>query len=427
MPAIAIIGGQWGDEGKGKIIDLLAEKANIVARFSGGNNAGHTVINEFGEFGLHMIPSGVFHSHVNCLIGNGVVINPQVLISEIETLQGHGIDVSRLFISDRAHLIMPYHLLLDALEEDDRGKRAIGTTKLGIGPAYADKVSRLGIRFGDLLDKDMFGERLRSILNHKNAIISKVFGGNPLCFNEVYHDYCRYADRLLPFMRETSLMLNAALEKGDTVLLEGAQGTMLDIDFGTYPYVTSSSSTVGGACVGIGISPMQVGKIIGVYKAYTTRVGGGPMTTELNDATGDMMRERGNEYGTTTGRPRRCGWFDGVATRFSARLNGFTGIALTKFDILDTLPAIKICTGYEIEGTVLDNPPSNIATLEKCGPIWEDIPGWQTSTTNLRKFDDLPRAALRYVRRIEELVGCPVDLISVGPSRDQSIMVRPIL
>jgi adenylosuccinate synthase len=427
MPAIAIIGGQWGDEGKGKIVDLLAEKASIVARFSGGNNAGHTVVNEFGKFGLHMIPSGVFHSHVDCLIGNGVVINPRVLINEIETLQERGVAVSRLFISDRAHLIMPYHLLLDALEEDARGKSAIGTTRLGIGPAYADKMARLGIRFGDLLNKDLFRERLRAILNHKNALITRVFGANPLAFDEVYQEYCHYADRLLPFIRETSLMVSEALEKGDTVLLEGAQGTMLDIDFGTYPYVTSSSCTAGGACMGIGISPMQIDKIIGVYKAYTTRVGGGPMPTELRDATGDMMRERGKEYGTTTGRPRRCGWFDGVATRFSARLNGFTGIALTKFDILDTLPTVKICTGYELEGTVLNRPPPNFATLEKCRPIWEEMPGWQTPTHHIRNFDDLPREARQYVERIEELVGCPVDLISVGPAREESIIVRPIL
>ncbi|MBT9163848.1 MAG: Adenylosuccinate synthetase [Chloroflexi bacterium] len=427
MPAIAIIGGQWGDEGKGKIVDLLAEKADIVARFSGGNNAGHTVINEFGEFKLHMIPSGVFHSHVDCLIGNGVVINPRVLINEIETLQERGIDVSRLFISDRAHLVMPYHILLDALEEDARGNNAIGTTRLGIGPAYTDKVSRLGIRFGDLLNKDLFRRRLGAILNHKNAIITRVFGASPLSFDEVYQEYCRHSDRLLPFIRETSLMVNEALEKGDTVLLEGAQGTMLDIDFGTYPYVTSSSSTAGGACLGIGISPRRIDKIIGVYKAYTTRVGGGPMPTELKDAIGDMLREIGKEYGTTTGRPRRCGWFDGVATRFSARLNGFTGIALTKFDVLDTLPTLKICTGYELEGSVLDNPPPNFATLEKCHPIWEEMPGWQSPTNHIRRFDDLPGEAQQYVRRIEELVGCPVDLISVGPSREQSIMIRPIL
>jgi adenylosuccinate synthase len=427
MPAIAIIGGQWGDEGKGKVVDFLAKTANIVARFSGGNNAGHTIVNEFGRFGLHLIPSGVFHSHVDCLIGNGVVINPRVLIREIETLQGHGIGVSRLFISDRAHLIMPYHLLLDALEEDARGKSAIGTTRLGIGPAYADKVARLGIRFGDLLDKDLFRRRLDAILSHKNAIISRVFGASPLSFDEVYQEYSHYAERLLPFIRETSLMVNEALEKGDTVLLEGAQGTMLDIDFGTYPYVTSSSCTAGSACQGIGISPMKIDKIIGVYKAYSTRVGGGPMPTELKDATGDMMRERGKEYGTTTGRPRRCGWFDGVVTRFSARLSGFTAIALTKFDILDTLPTIKICTGYELEGTILDNPPPNFAILEKCRPIWEEMSGWETSTNHIRSFKDLPREARQYVKRIEEMVGCPVDLISVGPSREQSIIVRPIL
>lgn len=427
MPAIAIIGGQWGDEGKGKIVDLLAEKVDIVARFSGGNNAGHTVINQFGEFRLHMIPSGVFHSHVDCLIGNGVVINLRVLIDEIEALEARGIKVSRLFISDRAQLIMPYHLLLDELEEDDRGGNAIGTTRKGIGPAYADKAARLGIRFGDLLNKDLFRERLRAILHHKNAIITRVFGASPLSFDEVYQGCCRDSDILLPFIRETSLMVSEALENGGTVLLEGAQGTMLDIDFGTYPYVTSSSSTAGGACLGVGISPRQIDKIIGVYKAYTTRVGGGPMPTELKDATGDMLREKGNEYGTTTGRPRRCGWFDGVATRFSSRINGFTGIALTKFDVLDTLPTIKICTGYEVEGTVLDNPPPNCATLEKCRPVWEEMPGWQTSTHHIRNFDDLPREAQQYVRRIEELVGCPVDLISVGPDRAESIVVRPIL
>ncbi|MCL0048975.1 adenylosuccinate synthase [Dehalococcoidia bacterium] len=427
MPAIAIIGGQWGDEGKGKLIDLLAEKASIVARFSGGNNAGHTVVNKFGEFKLHMIPSGIFHSHVDCLIGNGVVVNPRVLIDEIEALQGRGIEATRLFISDRAHLIMPYHILLDALEEDARGKNSIGTTRLGIGPAYADKVARLGIRLGDLLNRDLFRRRLRAILNHKNAIITRVFEASPLSFDEVYQEYCHHSDRLLPFIRETSLMVSEALEKGDTVLLEGAQGTMLDIDFGTYPYVTSSPCIAGGACLGIGISPLQIDRIIGVYKAYTTRVGGGPMPTELKDAIGDMMRERGKEYGTTTGRPRRCGWFDGVMTRFSARLNGFTGIALTKFDVLDTLPTIKICTGYELEGTVLDNPPPNFATLEKCRPVWEEMPGWQTSTHHIRNFDDLPREARQYVTRIEELVGCPVDLISVGPSREESIIVRPIL
>lgn len=427
MSVIAIIGGQWGDEGKGKIVDLLAEKANIVARFSGGNNAGHTVVNEFGEFRLHLIPSGIFHSHVDCLIGNGVVINPKVLIGEIEALQERGIDASRLFISDRAHLIMPYHLVLDGLEEDARGVSAIGTTKQGIGPAYADKVSRLGIRTGDLLDRDLFRKRLRAILNHKNEIITKVFEASPLPFDEIYQEYCRYIDRLVPFIRETSLMVDEALQKGAQVILEGAQGTMLDIDFGTYPYVTSSPPTAWGACLGTGLSPMKINKIIGVFKAYTTRVGGGPMPTELKDATGDEIREKGKEYGTTTGRPRRCGWFDGVAGRFSARLNGFTGIALTKFDILDTVPTVKICTGYELQGTVLENPPPNFATLEKCRPIYEEMAGWQTPTNDICNFADLPQQAQQYVRRIEELVKCPIDLISVGPRREQSIMVRPIL
>ena len=427
MSVIAIIGGQWGDEGKGKIVDLLAEQASLVARFSGGNNAGHTVINDRGEFKLHLIPSGIFRPHVDCVIGNGVVINPKVLIGEIETLQERSIDVSRLFISDRAHLIMPYHLLFDELEEKARGSGAIGTTKQGIGPAYTDKVARIGIRTGDLLDRDMFRRRLRAILNHKNEALSKLFEASPLSFDEVYREYCGYGDRFVPFIRETSLMVNEALDSGSNVILEGAQGTMLDIDFGTYPYVTSSPPTAWGASLGVGLSPKRIDEIIGIFKAYTTRVGGGPMPTELSDSIGEMIRNRGNEYGTTTGRPRRCGWFDGVAARYSARLNGFTGIALTKFDILDTVPSVKICTGYEVDGTVLNNPPPDHFTLGKCQPRYEEMPGWQTPTSDIREFEKLPREARNYVRVLEDIFGSPINLISVGPSRKQTIMVRPII
>ncbi|MDY6911517.1 MAG: adenylosuccinate synthase, partial [Chloroflexota bacterium] len=353
MPVTAVIGGQWGDEGKGKIVDLLAQKANVVARCSGGSNAGHTVVNTQGEFKLHLIPSGIFHPNVDCLIGNGVVMNPRILIKEIDELQERGIDVSRLSISDRAHLIMPYHTLLDELEETARGTSAIGTTKQGIGPAYMDKIARRGLRCGELMDKDLFRRRLDDILEHKNQIITKVFDADPLSSDEIYSEYSEYIDRLKPFIRETSLMVNEATDEGKTVILEGAQGTMLDIDFGTYPYVTSSPPTAWGACLGIGLSPVKVDNIIGIFKAYTTRVGSGPFPTELIDTTGEEIRERGNEYGTTTGRPRRCGWFDGVAAQYSARLNGFTGVVITKFDILDTCKTVKICTGYEVENAIL--------------------------------------------------------------------------
>ncbi len=427
MSVVAIIGGQWGDEGKGKIVDFLGEKANIVARYSGGSNAGHTVVNSQGEFKLHLVPSGIFHPATDCLIGNGVVINPKIIISEIESLQQRGINVDRLYISDRAHLIMPYHPYLDELEETARGDSAIGTTKQGIGPAYMDKAARRGIRMGELIDRNLFQKRLRGFLEFKNHIITKVFGASPLSFDEIFEEYCGYAERLKPFVRETSLMINEAIDSGSTVLLEGAQGTMLDIDFGTYPYVTSSPPTSWGACLGMGLSPMKITKLIGIFKAYTTRVGGGPFPTELTDTTGEEIRERGKEYGTTTGRPRRCGWFDGVAAQYSARLNGFSGIVVTKFDILDTCQTVKICTGYEVEGNILKTPPVNIDMLEKCQPIYEEMPGWQTTTCDIRNFTDLPETAQQYVKRIEEIVGCPVDLVSVGANREQSIIVNSIL
>lgn len=427
MPVVVIVGGQWGDEGKGKIVDLLAERANVVARYSGGNNAGHTVVNRYGEFKLHLIPSGIFHAGVDCIIGNGVVINPRVLIEEIDNLRSRGIEVNRLFISDRANLIMPYHIIRDELEEKARGSVALGTTKQGIGPAYADKVARRGLRAGDLADMELFGKRLRAFLTYQNETIVNVFRAAPLSFDEIYQEYRLYAERLVPFIRETSLMVNEATDRGDTVLLEGAQGTMLDIDFGTYPFVTSSPPTAWGACLGVGLSPRKIHRIVGVFKAYTTRVGGGPFPTEIKDAQGEEMRQRGKEYGTTTGRPRRCGWFDGVTARFSAMLNGYTGIALTKFDILDSFPTVKLCTGYELDGKVLEYPPSNTEILSRCRPIYEEMPGWQSPTRDARRFDALPRRAQDYIRRIEEVVGCPVNLVSVGASREQTIMMDPVM
>ena len=427
MPVIAVIGAQWGDEGKGKIVDLLAEKANVVVRFSGGDNAGHTVVNPYGEFKLHLIPSGIFYPHTICIIGNGVVINPPVLIDEIDQLNQRGIDTSRLFISDRANLIMPYHTLLDGLEEESRGGKALGTTRKGIGPAFADKTARLGIRSSDLLDKEAFLERLRSILNYKNTILTKIYGVNPLSLDEIYKQYCQYGERLATYIMETTSMVEEALSRNQVVMLEGAQGALLDPDFGTYPYTTSSSPLAGGGCLGAGLGPNKITSILGVFKAYCTRVGGGPMPTELKDKTGDLIRELAHEYGTTTGRPRRCGWFDAVASRFSTRINGFTGAAITRLDVLDALPALKICVGYKLDGKIIDYFPANASTLERCQPVYEEMSGWQTPTSNIRKYKQLPSEARKYIARLEELTSCPASLISVGASREQTIMVRNIL
>jgi len=427
MPAIAVIGAQWGDEGKGKVVDLLAEKARVVVRFSGGDNAGHTVVNPYGEFRLHLIPSGIFYPHTVCIIGNGVVINPAVLIDEIDQLNQRGVDTRRLFISDRANLIMPYHILLDGLEEESRGKKALGTTRKGIGPAFSDKVARLGIRTGDLLDKEVLVERLRSVLDYKNTILTKIYGISPLSLDDIYSQYCQYGERLAPYIRETTIMLEEALNREELVLLEGAQGALLDPDFGTYPYTTSSSPLVGGGCLGAGLGPTRISRILGVFKAYCTRVGAGPMPTELKDETGDLIRERGGEYGTTTGRPRRCGWFDAVAARFSTRINGFTGAAITRLDILDALPRLKICVGYKLDGQTIDYFSGNIATLEKCQPIYEELPGWQAPTSHIREYEQLPPEAQQYVARLEELISRPVNLICVGPEREQAILKMPIL
>ncbi len=427
MPVIAVIGAQWGDEGKGKVVDLLAEKARVVVRFSGGDNAGHTIVNPFGRFGLRLVPSGIFYPEATCIIGNGVVINPAVLIEEMDQLNQRGVDTSRLFISDRAHLIMPYHILLDGLEEESRGGKAIGTTGKGIGPAFADKVARYGIRVGDLLDKEALLERLRLILDYKNIILTKVYGAKPLSLDEVYSEYCQYGERLAPHIKDTTIIVEEALSRGELVLLEGAQGTLLDPDFGTYPYTTSSSPLAGEGCLGTGIGPTKLNRVIGVFKAYCSRVGSGPMPTELKDETGDLIRERGHEYGTVTGRPRRCGWFDAIAARFSTRINGFTGAAITRLDILDTFPYLKICVGYKLDGQTIDYFSGNIATLEKCQPIYEELPGWQVPTTDIREYEQLPVEARQYVARLEELISCPINLISVGAGREQTILKTAIL
>jgi len=427
MPVIAVIGAQWGDEGKGKIVDLLAEEAKVVIRFSGGDNAGHTVVNQYGEFRLHLVPSGIFSPQATSLIGNGVVINPGVLIDEIDQINQRGVDTSRLFISDRAHLVMPYHILLDGLEEESRGGKAIGTTRKGIGPAFADKVARLGIRTSDLLDKEVFRERLHLILDHKNTILTKVYGVSPLSEDDVYRQYCQYGERLSPYIRDVATLLEEALNRGELVLLEGAQGALLDPDFGTYPYATSSSPLAGGGCLGAGLGPTKIDHTLAVFKAYCTRVGGGPMPTELKDEIGNSIREWAHEYGTTTGRPRRCGWFDAVAAKFSTRINSFTRAAITRLDVLDTLPHLKICVGYKLDGKSIDYFPASAAALDRCQPIYEELPGWQVPISNIKQYDQLPLQARQYIARLEEFISCPISLISVGMSREQTIWKMPIL
>ena len=428
MPAYAVIGGQWGDEGKGKMVDFLAQYSQYVVRYSGGNNAGHTVINDQGSFAFHLVPTGIFWPEVTCVIGNGVVIDPTVLIEEIDGLKQVGIETGRLAVSDRAHLIMPYHVILDRLEEEARGSTAIGTTGRGVGPAYVDKVARSGIRVGDLLevdDKSRFLPRLEGVIKLKNSLITKVYGGNPIDLQEVYQQCREWADKLRPFITSTETMLLKALSNNESVILEGAQGTMLDIDHGTFPYVTSSSPTIGGAITGLGIPPQSIKGIMGVFKAYSTRVGSGPMVTELLDDVGEAIRERAQEYGATTGRPRRCGWFDAVAARYSAQLNGYTSIVLTRLDILDSFSNIKICTGYRLEdGTIITDFPTSASTLERCEPIYEEIPGWDGSTASTTNVKDLPHGAKLYVDRIEELIGVPVDIISTGPRREETIIIR---
>jgi adenylosuccinate synthase len=424
VAVIVIVGGQWGDEGKGKIIDLLAEKVKLVARFSGGDNAGHTVINPYGEFRLHLVPSGIFYPEVTCIISNGVAINPEVLLKEMGDLHSHGIDTNHLFISDRAHIIMPYHTLLDGLEEERRNKGALGTTRRGIGPVFADKVARLGIRAGDLLDKDVFRNRLSAVFEFKNIILTKVYQISPLSFEEIYKQYCHYGQQLAPYIRETSSIIREAVTKGEPVLLEGAQGALLDPDFGTYPYVTSSSPLAGASCIGTGLSPREIERVVGIFKVYNTRVGAGPMPTELKNNVGDLIRKRAHEYGATTGRPRRCGWFDAVAGRFSVQINGLSDIALTHLDVYDGFTSIKICTAYKFNDEALTSFPSDIAVLEKCQPIYEELDGWQESISGIRDFEDLPTGARNYMSRLEDLLYCPISLVSVGPDRRQTILAK---
>ena len=423
MPAYGVIGGQWGDEGKGKVIDYLTGQVDCVVRYAGGNNAGHTVVNDQGTFSLHLVPSGICWPQVYGIIGSGVVVDADAFLSELANLESRGIDTSRLYVSERAHLIMPYHVLLDKLEEQARGADAIGTTGRGVGPAYVDKTARAGIRVSDLLDWDTLASRLKGTLEAKNALITKVYGGEPLSLDDLLERCSKWADALAPHVSSTEEIIRDLLTQGKNILLEGAQGTLLDVDHGSYPYVTSSSPSIGGACTGLGLDPRAIAGVLGVFKAYSTRVGEGPMPSEMHGEAADDLREKAQEYGTTTGRPRRVGWFDAVAGKYSRQLNGLTGMVITRLDILDGFPTVKLCVGYRANGRDLDGFPANTNLLAQCQPVYEELPGWDSPTASATDLSQLPENAKAYVGRIEELVGCPAKIISTGPRRDETIAV----
>ena len=425
MPALVVAGAQWGDEGKGKLVDYLAERAHIVARYQGGHNAGHTVVINSEKFILHLIPSGILHEGKLCVIGNGVVIDPACLIEEMDALISRGVEINdNLLISNNAHLIMPYHMALESASESRMGLKAIGTTGRGIGPAYVDKMARCGIRLMDILEPKLFREKLKTSVEKANRLLSSLYGAPGFDAEEVFDKYSGYAARLKKYAGNAGEVIDRALRSGKNVLIEGAQGTLLDIDHGTYPYVTSSSASAGGACTGLGIGPTMIDKAIGVIKAYTTRVGGGPFPTELNDETGRLLQQKGGEYGATTGRPRRCGWLDILTLTHSVRVNGFGGFALTKLDILDGLDKVKACTAYELDGKTIREFPADAATLERCRPVYEVLPGWKESTAGVRKWEDLPVNARKYIQWIEEKLGVPADMVSTGQRRDELIVKK---
>ena len=424
MAAVVLVGAQWGDEGKGKITDYLAERADVVVRYQGGSNAGHTVMVGREEFKLHLVPSGILYPGKLCVIANGVVLDPQVLVQELDGLAARGVDTAGLRISDRAHLILPYHRGLDAAQEEYRGQAMIGTTKRGIGPAYVDKTARTGIRVGDLLDWEEFKEKLSHNVAVTNELLTKIYNQPGYDLQALLEEYAGYAERLRPLIADGVRLVNRALQEGRKVLFEGAQGTLLDLDQGTYPFVTSSYPIAGGACVGAGVGPTRIDKVIGVVKAYTTRVGSGPFPTEITGPAGDALRQQGMEFGTTTGRPRRCGWLDTVILRHAAEVNGLTGIALTKLDVLTGLDPLRIATAYRYRGEIRRDFPASLKVLEGCEPVYEELPGWQEDITGASSLEDLPVNCRNYIRRLEELVGVPVHLIAVGPRRDQTIVLK---
>jgi adenylosuccinate synthase len=421
---VIVIGAQWGDEGKGKITDLLSRSADVVVRPQGGVNAGHTVVVQGQTFKLHLIPSGILYPNTECIIGSGTVIDPQVLLEEIDGLEALNVSTNNLKISQTAHVTMPYHRLIDKASEERRGKYKIGTTGRGIGPTYADKSERTGIRIIDLMQPEILAEKLEWTINYKNVILDKLYNLPPLDSKKVIEEYLQYAERLRPYVIDSSLKVYEAVKKRKNILFEGAQGTLLDLDYGTYPYVTSSNPIAGGACVGSGIGPTIIDRVIGVAKAYTTRVGEGPFPTELYGETGELLGDRGAEFGTTTGRKRRCGWFDAVIGRYAVRINGLDCLAVTKLDVLDELPEIKVCVAYDIEGKICNDFPINALEFSRCKPVYQTLPGWQTSTSDCRSLEDLPTQALDYLKFLAEIMEVPISIVSIGASRDQTIIVE---
>lgn len=426
MATAMVLGTQWGDEGKGKIVDYLAQKADVVIRSQGGNNAGHTVVVDDKAFALRLLPSGILFSDKTCIIGSGVVVNPEVLLQELDGMKEKGVTISKLEISTRAHVIMPYHIRIDEEDEKLKGDAKIGTTKNGIGPCYADKINRVGIRIGDLMDKNIFAKKLRVNLKLKNRLFETYYGCQGFDFDTIYQEYLGYADRIRPYVKDTNYSANVYINEGRKVLFEGAQATMLDIDHGTYPFCTSSNPTAGGACTGSGVGPRRMENIVGVVKAYTTRVGAGPFPAEQNNEIGEYLRNTGHEFGTVTGRPRRCGWLDTAVVKYAAMLNSLDYLAITRLDILDDLDTIKICTGYRYNGQLLPEYPASLEVLEQVEPVYEEMPGWKTDISACKTYDELPEAARKYVERISELVGVPLGIVSVGPNRSQTIILQPI-
>ena len=427
MGNVVVVGLQWGDEAKGKVVDYLSQDADIVVRYNGGNNAGHTVVLGEDIYKFHIVPAGILNPNAVSVIADGVVIDPLVLVEELKTLREKGISPEKLKISGNAHVIMPYHRLLDRLEEESKGANKIGTTGRGIGPAYADKISRVGIRVSELIDVDQFSVRLSEMIGRKNALLTKIYGAEPLQEAEVFAEYRALAEVIAPYVDDTSLILHKAAKGGKKIVFEGAHGTLLDIDHGTYPYVTSSHTVAGGACIGTGIGPTLIHNVVGVAKAYTTRVGEGWFPSELADETGEYIRERGKEYGTTTGRPRRCGWFDAVAVRLSSRLSSVSCMAFISLDVLSGLDKLRICSAYSVDGKIIRDFPSDAGVLRECMPVYDELPGWKEDISQARSLEDLPTNARDYIQQVTEIVGVPVGLVSVGRRREQTLLVRPDL
>ncbi|KEF38039.1 Adenylosuccinate synthetase [Schinkia azotoformans MEV2011] len=426
MSSVVVVGSQWGDEGKGKITDFLSQNAEVVARYQGGNNAGHTIVFGGKKYKLHLIPSGIFFNDKICVIGNGMVIDPKALVTELQYLHNEGVNTDNLRISNRAHVILPYHLKIDELDEERKGANKIGTTKKGIGPAYMDKAARVGIRIADLLDREEFERKLTQNLAEKNRILEKLYDAEGFKIEDILDEYYNYGQQFAKYVCDTSVVLNDALDEGRRVLFEGAQGVMLDIDQGTYPFVTSSNPVAGGVTIGSGVGPSKINHVVGVCKAYTTRVGDGPFPTELHDEIGHQIREVGREYGTTTGRPRRVGWFDSVVVRHARRVSGITDLSLNSIDVLTGIETLKICVAYKYKGEIIEEFPASLKVLAECEPVYEEMPGWTEDITGVKKLDELPENARHYVERVSQLTGIPLSVFSVGPDRNQTNVIRSV-